>query len=82
MLCGLSSARKVLKELNDDGHAADPCWMNELNKGVQNAEARSEAERQAPATQQELVRSQAGVKEMGKVQQCHYDRSKGLARLR
>ena len=40
--------------------------MNELNERVQNAEARAtEAERQAQATQQELVRSLAGVK--GKV---------------
>ena len=37
--------------------------MNELNERVQNAEAwATEAERQAQATQQELARSQAGVK--------------------
>ena len=37
--------------------------MNELNERVQNAESRAtEAERQAQATQQELSRSQAGVK--------------------
>ena len=35
--------------------------MNELNERVQHAEA-TEAERQAQATQQELARSQAGVK--------------------
>ena len=36
---------------------------NELNERVQNAEARAtEAERQAQVTQQELARSQAGVK--------------------
>ena len=41
--------------------------MNELNEREQNAEARAtEAERQAQATQQELVRSQAGVKRKGK----------------
>ena len=41
--------------------------MNELNERVQNAEARAtEAERQAQATQQELARSQAGVKGKGK----------------
>ena len=39
----------------------------ELNERVRSAEARaSEAERQAQATQQELVRSQAGVKGKGK----------------
>ena len=37
--------------------------MSELNERAQNAEARAiEAERQAQATQQELARSQAGVK--------------------
>ena len=37
--------------------------MNELNQMVQKAEARAtEAERQAPATQLELARSQLGVK--------------------
>ena len=37
--------------------------MNELNDRAQNAEARAtEAEQQAQATQQELVRSKAGVK--------------------
>ena len=40
--------------------------MNELNERVQNAEARAmEAERQAQATQQELTRSQVGVKGKG-----------------
>ena len=55
--------------------------MNELNERLQNAEARAtEAERQAQATQQELARSQAGVK--GKnVRHCHYNK-KGSARLR
>ena len=58
--------------------------MNDLNERVQNAEARStQAERQAQATQQELAQSQAGVKGRGRrVQQCHYNRSKGSARLR
>ena len=41
--------------------------MNELNQRIQNAEARATAaERQAQATQQELARSQAGVKGKGK----------------
>ena len=41
--------------------------MHELNERVQNAEARAtEAERLAQATQQELARSQAGVKGKGK----------------
>ena len=41
--------------------------MNELNDRAQNAEARAtEAERHAQATQQELVRSNAGVKAKGK----------------
>ena len=73
MLCGRgpandidvpSSARKVLKELkNVENTAKVHAGMNELNERVQNAEARAtEAERQAQATQQELARSQAGVK--------------------
>ena len=42
--------------------------MSEWNERVQNAEARAtEPERQAQATQQELARSQAGVKGKGKV---------------
>ena len=36
--------------------------MNELNERVQNEARATEAERQAQATQQELARSQAGVK--------------------
>ena len=41
--------------------------MNELNERVQSAEARAtDAERQAQATQQELVRSKVGVKGKGK----------------
>ena len=41
--------------------------MSELNESVQNAEVRTtETERQAQATQQELARSQAGVKGKGK----------------
>ena len=41
--------------------------MNEWNEEVQNAEARAtEAERQAQATQHELVRSKAGVEGKGK----------------
>ena len=40
--------------------------MNELSERAQNVEARAtEAERQAQATQQELARSQAGVKRKG-----------------
>ena len=55
--------------------------MTELNERAQNAEARAtEGERQAQATQQGLARSQAVVK--GKGKQCHYNRSKGSARLR
>ena len=43
--------------------------MNELNETVQKDEARAtEAERQAPATQQEFARSQVGVK--GKERGC------------
>ena len=39
---------------------------NELNERVQNAEARAtDSERQAQATQQELARSEAGVKGKG-----------------
>ena len=62
------SARNVLKELEDDGDMQQIlAGMNELNERVQNAEARAtEAEQHAQATQQELVRSQAGVKGMGK----------------
>ena len=41
--------------------------VNELNERVPNAEARAtEAERQVHSTQQELARSQAGVKWKGK----------------
>ena len=41
--------------------------MNELNERAQNAKApATEGERQAQATQQELARSQAGVKGKGK----------------
>ena len=54
--------------------------MSELNERVQNAEAwATESERQAQATQQELARSQAGVKGN---EQGHYNRSKGSARVR
>ena len=58
------SAREVLKELKDMQQIL--AGMNELNESVQNAEApATETERQAQATQQDLIRSQAGVK--GKV---------------
>ena len=57
--------------------------MNELNERVQNGEARAtEAERrQAHATQQELARSQAGVKGKGK-NAAVYNRSRGSTCLR
>ena len=57
--------------------------MNELNKRVQNAEARAtEAERETQASQQELARSQAGVKGRGRVQQCHHNRSRRPSAVR
>ena len=58
--------------------------MNELNDRAQNAGGRAtDAEGQAQATQQELARSQGGLKVKVKdTAQCHYNRSKGSARLR
>ena len=61
------SAREVLKDLKNGAGTADRPGMNELNQRIQNAEARATAaEGQAQATQQELPRSQAGVKGKGK----------------
>ena len=59
--------------------------MNELSERVQNLEARAtEAERQAQATQQEGARTIASRSETKgrRVQQFHYNRRKGSARLR
>ena len=58
--------------------------MNELSERVQNFEARAtEAERQAQATQQELTRSQAGVKGKEKRAAVPLQQwSKGSARIR
>ena len=57
--------------------------MNELNEGVQIAEARAtDAERQAQATQQELARSQQAGAEGQEKSQFFRNRCKGSARSR
>ena len=53
--------------------------VNELNERVPNVEARAtEAERQAQATQQELTRSQAGVKGKGKGAEVPLQQEQGI----